>query len=283
MAQQSLRRENYPNWIDAVLLLAAFFALAMVSGALFGRLQGLWGLSTGLTTCLSYAGQFVTLLALSLWWRSWRTGGEQRGLSFAPGSLNFTQVLWATVVISASGVVVEPLLDLLPEEFLDALSSLMGHGGWMMFTAVLLAPFFEEALFRGVVQDSLTRRYGPLRGIVLASALFGIVHLIPQQALNAFLVGLVLGYVYWSSGSLTAVVLIHLLNNAIAYFTWLLSGEKIVSTRELLPGDTAYHILYGVSALIVAGAFAAMFLSLRRSAHPKAGEDSDASDTKAPD
>ena len=49
--------------------------------------------------------------------------------------------------------------------------------------------------FRGIVQDALTRKYGALRGVVIAAAVFGIVHLIPQQVINAFMVGSVLGQI----------------------------------------------------------------------------------------
>ncbi|MFQ8807127.1 MAG: lysostaphin resistance A-like protein [Alistipes indistinctus] len=73
---------------------------------------------------------------------------------------------------------------------------------------------------------------------VIAAAVFGIVHLIPQQVINAFMVGLVLGYIYYRTGSLLPVILIHCINNAISYFSWMLGGGKILSTREQLGNET---------------------------------------------
>ena len=124
---------------------------------------------------------------------------------------------------------VEPLVDWMPEGMLELLNRQMGLGGWMMLTSIVLAPVLEEILFRGIVQDSLTEKLGPLRGTLIGACVFGIVHIIPQQVINAFFVGIVLGFIYYRSGSLVPVILIHMINNAISYFSWVLSGERIVS------------------------------------------------------
>ena len=48
------------------------------------------------------------------------------------------------------------------------------------------------------------------------------------------------GSFYYRSGSLVPVILIHMINNAISYFSWALSGERIVSTRQMIGNDTIY-------------------------------------------
>ena len=83
----------------------------------------------------------------------------------------------------------------------------------------------------------MTRKYGPWRGILIASAIFGIVHGIPQQALNAFFVGAMIGFIYYKTQSLIPCILIHALNNAVSYFVWMLSGEKIVFTKEMFGSE----------------------------------------------
>lgn len=74
----------------------------------------------------------------------------------------------------------------------------------------------EEIFFRGVLQFHL--------GLVVASILFGLVHLPGlrywQHALWAGLMGLFLGGLYLWSENLLAIILIHTLNNAIAVFMW---------------------------------------------------------------
>ena len=47
--------------------------------------------------------------------------------------------------------------------------------------AVVGAPFFEELYFRGLVQSTLTARWGFVVGIGVQALLFGLVHLDPEN------------------------------------------------------------------------------------------------------
>ena len=116
----------------------------------------------------------------------------------------------------------------------------------------------------GIVQDSLTEKLGPLRGILIGACVFGIVHIIPQQVINAFFVGIVLGFIYYRSGSLVPVILIHMINNAISYFSWVLSGERIVSTRQMIGNDTIYYIVYALACAVFVVALITIVRTLSR-------------------
>jgi membrane protease YdiL (CAAX protease family) len=81
--------------------------------------------------------------------------------------------------------------------------------------AVLIAPFVEELAFRGFLFN-VVLRYTPLWVAALVSgAIFGLSH----GSLSAFVPlaasGVVLAYVYYFTGSLTASMLTHALFNAI--------------------------------------------------------------------
>lgn len=68
----------------------------------------------------------------------------------------------------------------------------------------------EEALFRGVLQIALADRLGPFGALLLASALFGLCHLLtPTYAVIAALLGLYLGGLMILSGNLLPAVLVH--------------------------------------------------------------------------
>ena len=95
-------------------------------------------------------------------------------------------------------------------------------------------------------------------------SLIHILHLIPQQVINAFMVGLVLGYIYYRTGSLLPVILIHCINNAISYFSWMLGGGKILSTREQLGNETLYYIVYGVACVLFIAGFVSIGLRISR-------------------
>jgi membrane protease YdiL (CAAX protease family) len=78
-------------------------------------------------------------------------------------------------------------------------------------------PFFEEALFRGVLFTWLDSRLGLWPAVLLSSALFGLAHLRTGLATAAATgaVGVVLALAFHSSGSLWAPILIHAINNGV--------------------------------------------------------------------
>jgi uncharacterized protein len=86
---------------------------------------------------------------------------------------------------------------------------------WLMTAfGVLIAPFVEEVLFRGLLFPALTRRTGALASMLVTSLLFGAVH--AQQLAGAWVqvacivfVGCVLTVVRWRFRSLASSTLVH--------------------------------------------------------------------------
>jgi membrane protease YdiL (CAAX protease family) len=113
--------------------------------------------------------------------------------------------------------------------------------GWMRVLAFLgagvLAPISEELLFRGILQSSLVRLagilarrqpgspapidYRPIRWawrrwipILVVGAIFGAMHSVTPQNVPALMVlGVLLGFLYERTGSLTLPILVHMLFN----------------------------------------------------------------------
>lgn len=83
----------------------------------------------------------------------------------------------------------------------------------MFLYAAILAPIWEEVVFRGVVMRSL-ERYGRKFAIFASAFLFGVFHGNIVQTPYAFMVGLVLGYVAMEYSMLWSIVL-HMLNNLV--------------------------------------------------------------------
>ena len=99
-------------------------------------------------------------------------------------------------------------------------------------TAVLI-PIMEETIYRGYVQASLYAR-GPLPAIVGASLIFMAFHLY-EGWLFALAGGLVLGWLYWVTGSLWASVICHAVVNLVPQFTWRCLNPAWNPGREFLP------------------------------------------------
>jgi membrane protease YdiL (CAAX protease family) len=89
----------------------------------------------------------------------------------------------------------------------------------VVITAVLVVPFTEEILFRGMLQ-TLLRSYivRPWASIVVTSLVFIIFHENPQHWPALFVFGLCLGYTYEKSGSLIRAVFLHAMFNALSVF-----------------------------------------------------------------
>ena len=76
----------------------------------------------------------------------------------------------------------------------------------------------EELAFRGFIQKGLENSFGPIKGLLIASILFGLPHIAnyPYNAVAASASGLVLGYVWQKTGqNTTATALIHGIYNSI--------------------------------------------------------------------
>ncbi|MBR5035599.1 MAG: CPBP family intramembrane metalloprotease [Prevotella sp.] len=84
----------------------------------------------------------------------------------------------------------------------------------------LLAPLAEEMVFRGAILRVLLkvfdRRWHWLP-IVISAVLFGAVHGNMAQFLHATLLGLLLGWMYYRTDSIVPGVVLHWVNNSIAY------------------------------------------------------------------
>lgn len=81
--------------------------------------------------------------------------------------------------------------------------------GVMALCTVLLAPIAEELFFRKVLIDRL-RKYGDMPAILASAAIFGLSHGNFSQFFYAFLLGLVFGAVYCSTGRLRYSVGLHM-------------------------------------------------------------------------
>jgi len=185
-------------------------------------------------------------LSLALWYRHVRGGRGPIG-RFSGRGLNPALLAWAFVFMLAVSVVCEPVFALLP----DPMEVDFGRGIWAMLSVVVVAPVLEELLCRGVALGALRNRYGVVTAWWGSALFFGIMHGDPALAVNALVIGLILGYVYIVTGSLWATMILHALNNALA---WLLltAGCGDTTLSDWLGAWTLPYVLVYAGALAVA-------------------------------
>lgn len=188
--------------------------------------------SNSLITFILYSGSFIlTIVGLSIFSRSfnWHRPSPRPRIE----KLNLPLLLLAIILIMAIDVVMEPVISLMPESNLDAMYDMMDGGLWSIFTAVIAAPILEEFIFRGYLQKNLVDFLNPYVGIVLASLIFGAIHLIPQQVILASLIAMVIGVIYYLTNSLMTAIAIHILNNGLSY-TLTMFFEREAKISEIL-------------------------------------------------
>jgi membrane protease YdiL (CAAX protease family) len=90
------------------------------------------------------------------------------------------------------------------------------------FTAVVLAPLFEETLFRGVLLPVVGEKFGGRWAVVISATVFAVAHLSLGELAPLFVLGIGLGWLRWRSGRLACCTLMHALWNGITFANLLL-------------------------------------------------------------
>mgnify|MGYP000750589167 CR=1 FL=1 len=130
----------------------------------------------------------------------------------------------AMVLLDDLAVLISHLLPMSQSD-IDMFQRLMSGGVASFITLCLIAPVIEEMLFRGIFLRSFLHQYSARQAIVFSSALFGIAHLNIYQGVPAFLVGLMIGWIYLRVRSLWPCIIAHMAFNLSGYAITMLIGD----------------------------------------------------------
>jgi membrane protease YdiL (CAAX protease family) len=138
------------------------------------------------------------------------------------------------------------------EMFSELMKEMTGGPFWSSFlTVAIFAPIFEEWLCRGMVLRGLLTKMKPVWAIVISALFFAVIHGNPWQALNAFLIGLVMGYVYYKTGSLILTMIIHFVNNGTAVILSNIESLKDYEYMIDMMDKSTYYLVITVSVIIL--------------------------------
>jgi ABC-2 type transport system permease protein/sodium transport system permease protein len=128
----------------------------------------------------------------------------------------------------------------------------------LLAVIAVLTPIVEELFYRGYLFGALLRDLRPTAVICVTAGLFGLFHLFLQgglmleKILPTALMGLVLGWVRWRTGSVIPGILLHVAHNGVivllAYYQPWLEAAHVVP-----PGDAHLPWTYVAAAFGVAG------------------------------
>ena len=159
----------------------------------------------------------------------------------------------ATLATAFMTDAVSSLMPPMPQWLEETMKQLLDAPLWITLISVsVFAPLFEEWLCRGVVLRGLLSKNSPMTAITVSAAFFAIIHLNPWQAIPAFILGLLFGYVYYKTGSLKLTMLMHCANNTMAaIFSRIPAFEEAESFIEVMNPWTYAGIFICSAAFVV--------------------------------
>ena len=147
-----------------------------------------------------------------------------------------------------------PWLKSFYDAFADAMAKLTGGPFWSAFlVAAIFAPIFEEWLCRGMILRGLLTKMKPVWAIIISALFFALIHMNPWQALNAFIIGVIMGVVYYRTGNLYLTMLIHFVNNGFAVVLAHIPSVKDYDYMIDMFGTGLYAVVYVLGLIVLAG------------------------------
>lgn len=235
---------------------------ALIYTVIFGAIQvivsfivqSIWTLVMGKDAVMNATGMIITMAVFSI-------------LTMAV----FLQAKWSVVsrhwvrtrpwfvlfwcVLAALGAIIPSvwLQEHMPElpNIVEGEFDMIMKDRWGYVIVGLLAPLAEEMVFRGAVLRSLLQwKSNPWIGIVVSALLFAMIHMNPAQMPHAFLIGLLLGWMYWRTDSIVPGVVYHWVNNTVAYVMYNLYPNPDLTLVELFGSEQKVLMALGFSLLI---------------------------------
>ena len=257
----------------AIIYLIEFIAIQLIVGFIVTMVWQLVTKSKDTTTAMiittTVATGVVTILVFLL----------TRWAEVSPNWIRTRPwLVLAWSVIAAMGALIPSiwLQEQMPElpNWLDNEFDMILTDRWGYLAIGLLAPLSEEIVLRGAVLRSLlskpllagrSERVNAWTAIAISAVFFALVHFNPAQMPHAFMIGLLLGWMYWRTGSILPGVAYHWANNSIAYILYNIYPNPDIKLIDIFKGSEQHVLMaVGFSLLILIPAIYQLHLWMRR-------------------
>ena len=249
-------------WLVILFFVGAFLGILISAGLALGISQD-FAMTYGLV--IVYPVQFIPAMLYA-------SAVSQRNMGFEPeypldnnnfgGRSGLSMALIVSVMAISAAFVTEPVSMLLPEMSEArkiAMEQMLKGPVWIVLISVsVFAPFFEEWLCRGIILRGLLKKMKPGWAIVISALIFGLIHMNLWQAIPAFIIGVILGYVYYKTGSLKLTMLMHCVNNTLSVILSRIPGledveffAEIMSPWTYVPMIIAFAVALACGLLII--------------------------------
>ena len=269
----------------ALLYFVWFIALQLVGGAIMSFAWPLLGGDVKSPAYLITTTSLVNIVVIGVF--LWTRAAE-----LSPQWMRSTRP-WAALCwccLAAFGAVIPSafLQEQMPElpNIVEKEFDMILGNRWGYVAIGLLAPLAEEIVLRGAILRSLLRWTGSLpqdgtiptsltaggpqrhgghwTAIALSALLFALMHFNPAQMPHAFLIGLLLGWMYWRTGSILPGVAYHWANNTVAYVLYHFYPDPNLKIIDIFGSQRTVSAAILFSLFILLPALYQLALRLRR-------------------
>lgn len=192
-----------------------------------------FGSSDGTVVSASIIISCVLLMALSYLILRLKSADVRQYLALKPFSLPVGMgMLGMLLIFMIASQALTYFLDKTPLVFVDPLYQSVSSVWLLVFAMVIVAPIYEELIFRGILWSAIAEQFAALpfsmqRGAVVASIVtslvFAAIHL--QYGIyeisTLVVLALIFCYARIKSGSLILPMLLHIINNGVAMWQYL--------------------------------------------------------------
>jgi membrane protease YdiL (CAAX protease family) len=250
----------------ALSYLLIFIGLQIVGG---GIITALWNVITGnsdkTAAMLITTTGVVAVITISIFLWARYAEVSPKWLRTRP----WTVLAWS--VVASMGAIIPSIwiqeqMPELPNFAEQEFSTILGTP-WGYLTIGLLAPLSEEIVLRGAILKELLKseKLSVWTAITISALMFALIHMNPAQMPHAFLIGLLLGWMYWRTGSILPGVAYHWANNSIAFVMYAFYPNPDMKLIDLFKGSEMHvYMALGFSLLILLPALFQLNLWMRR-------------------
>ena len=237
--------------VQFVVTFAGGLVMLKIKGLPFSGISHLVAANPMLIIVTTILSSLITV-ALFVW-RGWAVK-SRKYIQTRP----WTTLVWVAIatlglILPAAGL--EELMRLeMPKHLESLFTGIMKEP--LGYVAIgIFAPLAEEVVFRGAILRRLLSVLGDKKhwvAILISALLFGAVHANLAQFVHAALLGLLLGWMYYRTDSIVPGVVLHWVNNTIAYIAAnLMPGTQDATLSQLAGGQTMRIVLYLVFSLCI--------------------------------
>lgn len=253
----------YPTRWQAVGLVVMVLLFMMIVSTIIGGIAGMigWDYSLENTNVFLYILMTIVTPVVSIGGGIYYVINTKKlsfdyikGTCLRPSSLFINIVilmLGLSLVLSEVDNLLQRIIPM-DQATIETFMGLMNNNFILVFIALcVVAPIFEETLFRGIILRGLIYNIDKWSAIFFNAFLFGMMHLNIWQGITAFVLGIFIGWLFYKTRSLQVAVFAHFTTNLIGILAFYLTDIPGFSSYSETGSQPLWLTLSGLIMIIV--------------------------------